>query len=99
MRTGGQSMRYVEEHIARTAARPLSVRQQAVVQFIREELAAERGFPSEQTIRGYFKWKYSGAAKDVLLALAARGLIEQAGWRRVGRRIQAQWRLTEKEHS
>jgi hypothetical protein len=92
MRTGAQSMRYVEEHMARTAARPLTERQAMVLAYIRER----PDFPGEVDIQRRFGWTYHQAAEDVLLALACRGLIERIGWRKIGRRLRPQWQLTDK---
>jgi hypothetical protein len=97
MRQGTQGMRYVSEHIARTKAKPLSVRQSAVLACIRERHAAGGDFPTEQDLRARFGWKYSKAPEDVLLALATKGLIEQDGWRRVGRRLKPRWRLKDRD--
>ncbi len=87
---------YTMQRIGRvTPQTPLTPRQSAVLAYLREEVAAGRGFPLHPQIGSRFGWR-GFSVTDVLGALLDRGLVERDGWRKEGSRRYPQWRLTER---
>lgn len=69
-------MSHVEDHIARTRARPLGTRQAAILAYARMRVAGGQSFPTVEQIAAFLKWVHGPRnIEDSLLGLEARGLI------------------------
>lgn len=67
---------YLQDHLVRTKARPIGVRQARVFKFCRAEVLAGRPFPRIVDIANHLGQNPHTGLYDCLWALDARGLIE-----------------------
>lgn len=73
--------------------KPHAPAQAAVLGFIKSEIAAGRGFPSERSISDHMGWIHTVSARDVLMALGANRHLRPVSRVPAGRGCRYTWEV------